>query len=87
MPGKSAIETEEMNDFVVTGVKALTKEQAQTEMKDRTETDNFTLPDCLPAIPYDVAKETEGLLIKDFGKCKELNFRKFRSYRRQRREY
>lgn len=66
LPGKSAIETEEMNDFVVTGVKALTKEQAQTEMKDRTETDNFTLPDCLPAIPYDVAKETEGLLIKRF---------------------
>lgn len=55
-----------MNDFVVTDVQTLTKEQAQTEMKDKKETADFTLPDCLPAIPYDVAKETEGLLKKSF---------------------
>lgn len=66
LPGKKAIATEEMNDFVVTDVKTLTKEQAETEMKDKKETADFTLPDCLPAIPYDVAKETEGLLKKSF---------------------
>ena len=66
LPGKDAIETEEMNDFVVTDVKCLTKEQAQTEMKDKKETADFVLPNCLPAIPYDVDKETEGLLKKNF---------------------
>ena len=61
LPGKKFIASEEMRDFVVTGVQTLTKEQADKELKDKTETADFALPDCLPAIPYDVAKETQGL--------------------------
>ena len=61
LPGKNFISAEEMKDFVVTDAHTLTKEQADKELKDKTETADFTLPDCLPAIPYDVAKETQGL--------------------------
>lgn len=66
LPGKQPIAAEEMTDFVVTGVQTMTRQQAQKEMKDKTETDDFTLPDCLPAIPYDVAKETQGLVKRKF---------------------
>ena len=55
-----------MRDFVVTDVHTLDKEQADKELKDKSETADFTLPDCLPAIPYDVAKETQGLEQKKF---------------------
>ena len=61
LPGKKFISAEEMKDFVVTDAHTLTKEQADKELKDKSETADFTLPDCLPAIPYDVAKETQGL--------------------------
>lgn len=61
LPGKNFIAAEEMRDFVVTDAHTLSKEQADKELKDKTETADFTLPDCLPAIPYDVAKETQGL--------------------------
>ena len=44
----------------------MTKEEAKAEMKDHSETDQFALPDCLPAIPYDVAAETKDLLKKRF---------------------
>lgn len=54
------------NDFVTTDVKTMTKEEAKAEMKNHSETDQFTLPDCLPAIPYDVAAETKDLLKKSF---------------------
>ena len=47
LPTKEFIAAEEMSDYVVTGVCTLTGEQAQTEMKDRNETADFTLPDCL----------------------------------------
>ena len=66
LPGKKFIESEEMRDFVVTDVHTLDKEQADKELKDKSETADFTLPDCLPAIPYDVAKETQGLEQKKF---------------------
>ena len=61
LPGKKFIASEEMKDFVVTDAHTLTKEQSDKELKDKSETADFTLPDCLPAIPYDVAKETQGL--------------------------
>ena len=66
LPTKNFIAAEEMRDFVVTGVNTLGKEQADKEMKDKSETADFTLPDCLPALPYDVAKETQGLEQKKF---------------------
>lgn len=66
LPTKEFIAAEEMSDYVVTGVCTLTGEQAQTEMKDRNETADFTLPDCLPTIPYDIAKETQELVRKKF---------------------
>lgn len=61
LPKKKFIAAEEMRDFVVSDVKTLNKEQADRELKDKTETADFTLPDCLPAIPYDMAKETQGM--------------------------
>ena len=66
LPTKAPIAAEEINDFVTTDVKTMTKEEAKAEMKDHSETDQFTLPDCLPAIPYDVAAETKDLLKKSF---------------------
>ena len=66
LPTKEPIATEEINDFVTTDVKTMTKEEAKAEMKDHSETDQFDLPDCLPAIPYDVAAETKDLLKKSF---------------------
>lgn len=66
LPGKKPIAAEEMRDFVVTDVVSLSGEQAKTELKDKTETADFTLPDCLPPLPYDVAKETKDLLKKKF---------------------
>lgn len=66
LPTKAPIATEEINDFVTTDVKTMTKEEAKAEMKDHSETDQFALPDCLPAIPYDVAEETKDLLKKSF---------------------
>lgn len=66
LPNKAPIAAEEMRDYVVTDVQTLTKEQAEKELKDKSETDDFTLPDCMPAFPYDVAKETEGLVKKKF---------------------
>lgn len=66
LPTKAPIAAEEINDFVTTDVKTMTKEEAKAEMKDHSETDQFTMPDCLPAIPYDVAAETKDLLKKSF---------------------
>ena len=66
LPGKNFISAEEMRDFVVTDAHTLPKEQADKELKDKTETADFRLPDCLPALPYDVTKETQGLELKKF---------------------
>lgn len=66
LPGKKPIAAEEMRDFVVTDVLSLSSEQAKAELKDKTETSDFTLPDCLPSLPYDVTIETKGLLKKKF---------------------
>lgn len=66
LPGKKFIASEEMKDFVVTEVLPLSSEQAKAELKDKSETADFTLPDCLPPLPYDVAKETKDLLKKKF---------------------
>ncbi len=66
LPGKKFIASEEMRDFVVTDVTPLSGDQAKTELKDKSETDDFTLPDCLPSLPYDVTKETKDLLKKKF---------------------
>lgn len=66
LPIKKPIAAEELSDYVVTGVQTLSKEEATAELKNKSETSDFILPDCLPYIPYDVAKETQGLLQKKF---------------------
>lgn len=64
---KSApIDCKELRDFVTLDVTTLDKKEAEEEMKDKSETDVFDLPDCLPSISYNVSQETEGLEKRTF---------------------
>ncbi len=60
------IECKEIRDFVTLDVLMLDKKEAEEELKDKSETDVFDLPDCLPAISYDVSQETQGLEKRTF---------------------
>lgn len=54
------------NEFVVTDYTHLTKEEALREIKDKTETREFKLPDVLPPLIFDLAEETKGMKQTDF---------------------
>ncbi len=60
------IDCKEIRDFVTLNVTVLSKKEAEEEMKDKSETDVFDLPDCLPSISYDVKRQTEGLEKRTF---------------------
>ena len=60
------IDCKEIRDFVTLDVTTLDKKEAEEEMKDKSETDVFDLPDCLPSISYNVSQETEGLEKRTF---------------------
>lgn len=54
------------SDLVVNEVANLTKQEAKEEMKDKSTTTNFTLPECLPAIPTTVREQAKKLELKKF---------------------
>lgn len=58
LPGMDVVISEE---FVVTDFSNLTKEDAHREMKNKSETCDFALPNVLPALPFDVETETKDL--------------------------
>lgn len=58
LPGMDVVISEE---FVVTDFSNMTKEDAHREMKDKSETSDFVLPNVLPALPFDVETETKEL--------------------------
>lgn len=54
------------SDFVVNSVTCITKDEAKAEMKDKEITTEFTLPDCLPALPESVLSQVNGLVLRKF---------------------
>lgn len=56
----------EMKDLLVTGVTTLDKATAEKEMKDKSETDEFTLPANMPAVPYNASEQIKGLEKRKF---------------------
>lgn len=48
-------------EFIVTDIQPLTKAEAKKEMKDKTQLQDFTLPNILPALGFDLEKETAPL--------------------------
>ena len=54
------------SDLVVNEVANLTKQEAKEEMKAKGATTEFTLPECLPAIPATVREQEKKLVLKKF---------------------
>ncbi len=60
------IKCKELRDFVTTEVTTMDKATAEKEMKDKSETADFDLPNCLPSINYNVSQQTKGLEKRKF---------------------
>ena len=58
---KDTAQVEVVQDVVMTDCISISKKEAQAEMKDKDVATDFTLPESLPDIPYDIPTETEGL--------------------------
>lgn len=54
------------SDVVAVSVNYITKAEAKAEQKNKTITTDFTLPDCLPAIPEAVKAQVKKLVLKRF---------------------
>lgn len=54
------------SDLVVNSITCLSKDEAKAEMKDKSTTTDFTLPDCLPPLPESLNSQTENLVLKKF---------------------
>lgn len=54
------------SDVVVYSVTNLKAKDAKEEMKDKKTTTEFTLPDCLPAMPDAILKQAQKLVLKKF---------------------
>ncbi len=60
------IACKELRDLFVTRVTTLDKATAEKEMKDKSETDVFTLPANMPSVPYNVSEQIKGLEKRTF---------------------
>ena len=70
MKGMKSMDVTKHNEFVVTDVQSLSKEDAKREMKDKSQTSDFVLPDILPALDFDLAEETKNLKQTKFDEYK-----------------
>lgn len=59
--GFKAVEVTEYNEFVVTDIKTLSKEDAKREMKNKEQLSEFVLPDVLPSLNFDLDEESKDL--------------------------
>lgn len=59
--GFKSVEVTTYNEFVVTDIQTLSKEDAKREMKNKDELSEFTLPDVLPSLNFDLEAETKDL--------------------------
>ena len=70
MKGLKSMEVTKHNEFVVTNVECLSKADAKREMKDKSQTSDFVLPDILPALNFDLVEETKNLKQTKFDEYK-----------------
>ena len=70
MKGLKSMEVTKHNEFVVTQVECLSKADAKREMKDKSQTSDFILPDILPALNFDLVEETKNLKQTKFDEYK-----------------
>lgn len=59
--GFKRVNVTKYNEFVVTEIQTLSKEEAKREMKNKEELSEFTLPDVLPSLNFDLESETKDL--------------------------
>ena len=63
---EAPIACKEIRDLFITGMTTQDKATAEKEMKDKSETDKFTLPANMPSVPYNVNKQIQGLVKRTF---------------------
>lgn len=68
--GFKAVEVTMRNEFVVTDIHSLSKEDAKREMKNKKRVSVFVMPDILPALNFDLEAETRELKPTDFCEYK-----------------
>ncbi len=49
------------SELMVTAIRSMNKQEAKSEMKDKKETRDFTMPDLLPMPPFNLEAELQGL--------------------------
>lgn len=54
-----SVEVTRYKEFVVTDIQTFSKEDAKREMKNKKELSEFTLPDVLPSLNFDLEAETK----------------------------
>lgn len=63
---KVTVPVQVQQDFVVNSVTCLKKAEAKEEMKEKEISKEFTLPDCLPAIPQSIVEQGKKLILKKY---------------------
>lgn len=64
--GFKAVGVTRYNEFVVTDIQTLSREDAKREMKNKEQLSEFTLPDVLPSLNFDLETEVQGFKITKF---------------------
>lgn len=63
---KHPVMEDDIRELVVVSQTGMSKQEAKREMKDKTITKDFTMPDCMPKTPFNVEEQTKGLVQRDF---------------------
>lgn len=63
---KNPIVEETTQEISVISIKAMSKEEAKVEMKEKTISKDYTLPDALVPIPFNVTEDTKDLVERDY---------------------
>lgn len=59
--GFKHVDVTQYNEFVVTDIQTLSKEDAKREIKNKEQLSEFTLPDVLPALNFDLEEEVKNM--------------------------